>query len=204
MKLEPLEKRGKFIVLYGANNLGKSTQMKLLASRLIKDSRQLLSLKYPIYGLEPTGPIVNDILRGDKVKKENMTESDVQKVFAQNRRDFQDILITLLNSNINIAAEDYTHTGTAWGMTRGLDFDELRDINKDLLIPDLEILMDGERFLTAIEKNHRNENSTKDWNLSRDIYKDLAKIYEWPIINANQSIESVHNDIWKYIERIFS
>lgn len=203
MKLEPLVKRGKFIVLYGANNLGKSSQMKLLASRIINDSRQLISLKYPIYGLEPTGPIVNDILRGDKVKRDKMTESDVQKVFAQNRRDFQDILITLLNSNINIVAEDYTHTGTAWGMTRGLSFEELEIINKDLLVPDLEILMDGERFLTSIEKNHRNEGSTNDWNQSRMIYKDLAKRFNWPIVNANQSIEEVHEDIWDYIKKIF-
>ena len=41
--------RGKFIVLYGINNLGKTTQAKFLVEKLQSQGLRAEYVKYPIY-----------------------------------------------------------------------------------------------------------------------------------------------------------
>jgi len=193
--------KGKFIVLYGTNNIGKSTQIKSLVNRLIQEGVKVQYLKYPIYDLEPTGPRLNAILR--KQAELNLTPLDIQKIYAQNRRDFEPELKKLLEQGIHVIAEDYKGTGMAWGMTRGVDLEILEEMNKDLYTEDLVILLDGERFLEGIEANHLNERNDELIQKNRQCHLELQKKYNWPIVNANQSIEDVQKDIWKIVSRFF-
>lgn len=198
-----MQNKGKFIVIYGSNNLGKSTQVKKLATKLITElSKQVLVIKYPIYGLKPTGPKINAILRGSKHK---VSDFKLQQYYAQNRRDFQNTIKALLAAGVFVLAEDYTGTGLAWGMTRGVSYSDLKKINKGLIIPDVAILIDGKRFKKGVEKNHRNERAGDEiWNKNRNIHLKLAKKLSWKTVNANQSIKKVHEDIIKVIENIFN
>ena len=58
-------KKGRFIVFYGTNNLGKSTQAKLLIERFNNLNIPFEYIKYPLYDLAPSGHILNDYLRND-------------------------------------------------------------------------------------------------------------------------------------------
>lgn len=183
--------KGKFIVIYGANNLGKTKQAKLLVEELKKKGEKVRMIKYPIYDLEPTGPLINDVLR----KGLEMSENRLQKLYAQNRRDYEEELISLLDMGYTVVAEDYTGTGIAWGMVRGLSLGDLERMNGDLLKEDLSILLDGERFKKGVEKTHRNEVDEKLWQQSRKIHQQLAKRYNWVRINANRAPLVVHREI---------
>ena len=97
---------GKFIVLYGINNLGKSTQAQALVKRLIAADKPAVYLKYPVYELEPTGPNINRVLRSEQ--KQQLTEIDFQALYAQNRRDYQPTLEQTLAAGTTVVAEDYT------------------------------------------------------------------------------------------------
>jgi len=199
--LKPEKRKGRFIVIYAANNLGKSVQVTNLAVKLIEAGHQVLKIKYPIYQLEPTGPAINKGLRIDT----SISELALQKLFARNRRDFQKTIITLLNAGIDIIAEDYKGTGIAWGMTRGIKLELLEKINANLIEPDLSILLDGKRFISKIEKGHRNEDLDQtEWEKSRSMHKLLGKRYGWKNVNANQSIYEVSEDIWKIVSKAFS
>lgn len=199
-------------MIYGANNLGKTIQTRLLTKKFIDDGENILLVKYPIYTLKPTGPKINKILRDPSEKDRNIKEYDFQKLYTQNRYDFQSTLKLLLSSGFTVLAEDYLGTGIAWGVTNSIKNDgedeknitklinKFENLNKGLLKPDIAILLDGERFLSGIEKKHRNEDRGNSvWDLNRRVYKKLAERYSWKSVKANQSIESVHNDIWKII-----
>jgi len=209
---------GKFIVIYGPNNIGKSTQAKLLCKRLLDEKNYPAYLKYPIYNLAPTGPIINEILRqsqitmgfekdkytaqisrllGKKVRPESL-EKEIQKLYAQNRHDFQPYLLGMLKAGMTILAEDYIGTGIAWGMTRDVKLDFLEKINKSLLKPNISILLDGDRFLDGHEANHRNEDIPDQvWTKNRKIYQMLGARYRWIKVNANGTIGVVQNRLWK-------
>lgn len=203
--LKLINKKGKFIVIYGANNVGKSVQTKLLSNKIISEGYALATFKYPVYNLQPTGPKINQILRHPETLKQKVSEIELQKIFAKNRKDFQVTVLSLLNAGINILAEDYTGTGIAWGMTRDLSLLELEKINTGLIKPDLAILLDGTRFLTTIEKGHRNETDKDEmWLKNRQIHLQLAERYNWRQVKANQTIEKVHKDIWQAVSPVLS
>lgn len=194
--------RGKFINLLGINNLGKSTQAKLLVENLQNYGLKAEYLKYPIYDLEPTGPQINEILRSGK--KQELSEEELQKIYAQNRQDYQPELETKLSKGINIVAEDYVGTGLAWGVAKGADLNVLLKQNEGLIKGDIAILLDGERFTEAKEEKHIHEQNDELMKRCRQVHLDLAKKYGWKIVNANQSVEKVSQDIWQEIEKTLS
>jgi thymidylate kinase len=128
---------------------------------------------------------------------------EIQIIYSLNRYQFQEELIKKLEQGINIVAEDYTGTGIAWGVGRGVDQDFLIRINQHLLPPDKEILLDGERFLEGKEKYHINENDDELVNRVRKIHLDLQTKYHWPIVEANHSREEVAEQIWQLVKVLF-
>ncbi|PJE70133.1 hypothetical protein COU97_01290 [Candidatus Shapirobacteria bacterium CG10_big_fil_rev_8_21_14_0_10_48_15] len=191
-----MSEQGKFIVLYGANNLGKSTQVRFLVQRLEQEGVPAKLLKYPIYDLEPTGPQINAVLR----KGVAMTDEGLQDLFARNRRDFEPILKEVLGRGIWVVAEDYTGTGVSWGVTHNIPLATMEEINKGLLKEDLAILLDGERFSAGIEREHRHE-AGSDWEKARQVHLELASRYGWEVVNANQTMERVSGAIWEIVRK---
>ena len=178
------KKKGKFIVVYGANNLGKTEQAKRLVQSLKAVGFKSRYIKYPIYDLEPTGPKINAALRKNSI----ITNLDLQKEFAQNRRDFEPQLVKTLNQGTWVVAEDYKGTGIAWGITYDIPLKQMEKINAVLLKEDFAVLLDGDRFTTGIEPAHRHEQKQISfWNRSRKSHKELAERYGWKIVNANQT-----------------
>ncbi len=232
--------RGKFIAVYGINNIGKSTQTSLLVQRLIGRGVRVEYFKYPLYDLDPTGKMLNEILRGKqrhsvqsmieffegtKVRRPNpkrkpaisfrrqpistpelrqkVSEEELQMWYSLNRYQFDPQIRRKLASGISIVAEDYTGTGLAWGAAKGADLDWLESVNKFLQKPDLEVLIDGERFLIGKEKVHLHESSDRLIAKARASFLKLAKKYDWEKVNANQPIKEVASAIWGKVAPLF-
>lgn len=184
--------RGKFIVLYGSNNLGKSAQLELLEQRWVNEGKPYRRIKYPVYSLAPTGPLINAVLREGL----QMSEPEMQATFALNRKDFEPTLISILESGVDVIAEDYKGTGMAWGLVKGVERWFLDLINRNLLEPDVSICLDGERFSSSIERGHRHEAAGNEvWEKSRRFHLELAREYDWKIVDASMSMERVHERI---------
>ncbi len=197
-----MKKRGKLIVIYGVNNLGKTTQAKLLVEHLKSDSFRAEYLKVPMYNFKPTGPIINRYLR--KNNPDRFTPREIQMIFSLNRFQFQPILINKLDQGINIIAEDYLGTGLAWGMGAGVDEKFLKQINAHLLKEDLAFLFIGKRFKQAQEKNHRHELNDRLLKKVKQAHLKLGRENGWIKINANLSKKQVHEQVWKKVINILS
>lgn len=190
--------KGKFIVIYGANNLGKSTQVKLLIETLQKQGKKVATVKYPVYNLEPTGPVINEVLR----KGKKMDTFSLQKLYAQNRRDYEPTLKDILNKGTWIIAEDYVGTGIVWGIVGGVKIEDLETINAGLLKEDLCVMLDGEQFKSGREEGHINEVNMERWQKAREVHQQLAERYKWIVVNANQTVEQVQKDILTKLSQI--
>ena len=189
--------KGKIITVYGINNIGKTTQVRLLKENLEKMGNKVTIIKYPVYELLPTGPRINSYLR--QGNPENLSVKMAQELFAINRKDSEDKLVEFLWENDYVILEDYTGTGIAWGMGSGVAKDYLLEINSRLLKEDISILMDGKRFLEGKEENHKHENNFELTDKVRQIHLELAGQFNWKIVNANRSIEEVNKDIIELI-----
>ncbi len=188
---------GKLIVFYGINNLGKSTQAKLLVERLKNNGYQAEYVKYAIYSLAPSGVILNDYLRSGNPY--NLSPREAQTIQALNRTQYQNELIGKLKAGINVVAEDYKGTGIAWGLGAGVEEAYLKEINSHLIDEDLVFLFDGERFRQAIENNHKHENDEELTTKVRWAHLKLREEYGWWKINANLAIEEIHEEIWETV-----
>lgn len=191
---------GKFIVIYGINNLGKSTQAKILLNTILEQNLKAEYLKYPIYELAPTGPIINGILRGGR--KQEISELALQQLYATNRHDYEPTLRAKLADGTHIISEDYIGTGLAWGVTKGADLAVLEKQNEGLIKEDFVILLDGNRFIEGKESNHLHEKDDDLMDRCRLVHLQLAKKYNWRIVNANDDAKIVAEKIWKLVSEI--
>ncbi len=200
--LEASHKRGIFVVIYGVNNLGKTTQAKLLVNRLKKSGYRSEYLKYPLYDFKPTGPMINRYLR--KNNPDNFSPREAQLIFALNRSQFQSRLLDKLNKGINIIAEDYVSTGMAWGICAGVEKKFLKSINGRLLKENLAFLFIGRRFTEGQEHNHRHESDKNLINRVGKILANLGRESGWIKINANLNKRKVHEQIWKKVIKLIN
>ncbi len=185
------------VTIYGVNNIGKSTQAKMLVENLKKEGRKIAFLKYPIYDAEPTGPMIDYYLRDPQAPK--ISAEELQMWYALNRFQMQPELQKKLDSGITVVAEDYTGTGIAWGITHGADKKWIEQVNKYLIKEDLAILLDGEQFQTEREDQHINEASDERIAKCRQIHLDLAKEYGWKIVKASGEKKEIAKEILEIV-----
>jgi thymidylate kinase len=191
---------GKFIVLHGTNNLGKTTQAKLLVKRLNESGHQAEYTKYAHYDLEPSGKLINDYLRNGNPNK--FTPREFQLLHFAERLQYEQTLKEKLEKGIYIIAEDYFPTAIAWGTAAGVDQNLLEYLYKGLRHENLAFLFDGNRFMDSIEQGHKHETDHELTNKVRLVYQDLGKKYGWIDINANDTIESIHKVIWETVQKV--
>ena len=184
---------GKLICIYGINNIGKSTQVRLLADALRAKGYSVECVKYPLYDLAPSGPFINTVLRGSD--KQDISEEELQMWYTVNRFQYQPNLQKMLDDGRIVIAEDYIGTGLAWGSAKGAPLDWLQHINAPLIREDFAILLDGERFTKATEAHHIHEQNDALMKLCRRIHQELGQIFGWHMVNANQGQDVIAREI---------
>ncbi len=195
---------GKLIAIYGINGIGKTTQVGRLVDSLRSEGVAAERLKYPIYDLQPEGPFIHSYLRDPVFREAHpQTTEALQEMYAENRRRYEPTLAERLEAGEWVVAEDYIGTGVAWGLTWGADLDHLERMNADLRPADCSILMHGNRFDTAIEKDHRNEMAVERIALSKNFHDLLADRYGWKRVDANRPIEDVAASMREVVFEMF-
>ena len=193
-------RRGKFIVFYGVNSLGKTTQAKMLVDRIIKDGKKAEYVKYAHYELEPSGPIINSYLR--QGNPYNLTPTEFQIIQVLNRTQYQTTLEENLKKGITIVAEDYIGTGIAWGIGAGARPELLTLLNSHLIKEDIAFLFTGEPFSAGKEREHLHEENETLTKRVASVHSDLARTYGWTLINANRPRPEINEEIWQKVKKI--
>lgn len=186
-----------FIVLYGINNLGKSTQAKMLVERMNNEGYQTEYLKYPIYTQKPAGPIINNYLREGNTH--NLNAREAQLLYVLDRTQYEPTLKEKLRNGIHIVAEDYVGTGISWGVGAGVDEHFLKNINGHLLSEDISFLFEGTRFTEATETGHKHETNNELIETVRKTHETLGHERGWIRINANETIPTIHEKLWNIV-----
>ncbi len=196
-------KKGSIIALYSINNLGKTTQSKPLTERLCQAEFDAIHIKFPVYDLEPTGPIINNYLRkvNDVTNPYELSAREFQTLQVLNRTHFEWQMQKMLAEGKIVVAEDYVGTGIAWGVAGGVEKDFLVKLNGHLTKESFAILLDGKRFESGKEKDHVHEGNDDLTERSRKEHLALAEEHGWKIVDSSNSIEKVHNDIWNLVEQ---
>lgn len=191
-----MSKRGLFIVLYGPDGVGKSRQAGLLEERL--QDQQVISrrVRYPVYDLAPTGIRLDEILHK---RRKMLAEEEMQRLFAQNRRDYEPTIKSWLDSGVTVVAENYKGTGVVWGTLRGIAVEKMEEINSGFLDPDVAILLDGPKREETSGYPYGNE---EEWYKARKIFLQMADRYGWVRVGGDAPILTVANRVWAVVRPV--
>lgn len=191
--------RGIFIAFYGINNIGKTFHAQLLVERLKREGYKAVFIKYPVYSVEPTGSLLNRVLRSGKHQK--ISEDELQLWFTLNRYQFQPKLSKFLKAGYVVVAEDYVGTGIAWGTAKGANRQFLESMNKFLVQEDVAILLEGKRKSIAVEKKHLHETNAKFIQKCKRVLRILGKERKWKTILVQPNREKTAQSIWNFVRK---
>ena len=185
---------GKFIAIYGVNNIGKSWHAKNIVKHLRSAGKKTIYIKYPIYDVKPSGDFLNKMLRSGE--PQNISEEELQTWYALNRFQFEPTLKKLIEENDYVVAEDYTGTGICWGYAKGTDLYWLEHLNSKFIKPDLNILMYGKRKKTSAEKGHLHESQEDLLKKAQETLQMLAEKYGWHKVEKVEDYEVTKARFW--------
>ena len=207
---------GKFITLEGGEGCGKSTQSKLLATALNKLGIDALTTKEP--GGTPDGVVLRNLLvTGDKDRFDAMTECMLY--FADRRIHLTQVIWPALEKNQWVISDRYADSTEAYqyyGYDKRISREVLSELYKMAagdFKPDLTIILDMdpkrgmERSFAKAEnmavKELRFESKSLEFHDNiRKGFQEIAmrEPERCVVVDADRSVEEVHNDIMKVVK----
>ena len=198
-----MNKRGKIIVLEGIDKAGKSTQSHMLLNYLRGIySKQISVLSFPDYD-SPTGKEIRAYLDG---LRNNYSSEWLHLIYAANRYEWKKIIEKALDEEQILILNRYFESNIVYGAIHGASIDWLVSLDYYMPKPDLTIILDIPVSESSKRTNNPdvNESDIQLLQKVRTLFLDLARSYNWEIINANRSKQEVHKDIVMAVEKKLS
>ena len=215
---------GKLIVIEGTDGSGKSTQFKLLTSRLEAENRAFQKLVFPQYS-EPSSALIRMYLGGEfGTRPSDVNAYAASAFFAVDRyASYKKVWGQWYDNGGLIVSDRYTTSNAVHQTSKEPEEKQaeflkwLYDFEYDKLgmpAPDLVIYLDVPTDFTEamMRRREADTNTTADIHeqdmtylaTCRRIGKKAAEYYGWKVIQcvengAMRTIEDIHEEIYRYV-----
>lgn len=206
---------GKFITFEGPEGCGKSTQIKLLAEKIVEQGIRVACTREP--GGTATGEAVRNILQHDAAGEQLADRAELLLFTASRAQLMDQKILPALEADDWVLCDRFIDSTMAYqGFARGMDIETLDRINEFAIYerkPDLTILLDldvergfqrlEERYADGKESHDRFEREAREFHQRvREGYHRLAEREpeRFRIVNSDRPIEEVSADIWSAVK----
>lgn len=190
----------KFIVLEGIDGSGTTSQARHLAS--------FLSPLNAIYECEPTGSNIGRIIRTALSGEWKISPRTMALLFAADRQDHVGSIRDSIESGLTVICDRYALSSWAY---QGMDLPLLwvKQINAEILIPDLMILLDVDPEIAANRRAARDDQPEifdvpRTQRILAQRYRELLP--SWPgrvaIVDASHPFHEVADEIRKLVNAL--
>ena len=203
---------GKFISIEGIEGVGKSTNIKFIASLIEKHDHNVIVTR------EPGGTIMAEKIRSLLLQHENEHIPDIAELllfFAARSFHLDNLIKKSLEDGVWVICDRFSDATKAYqGWGRGLNMEMINDLSEwvnDGLQPHLTLLLDApvdiamERAQKRKDKDRMESEASSFFENVRAGYLEIAS--KEPdrccVINAAQSLKKVQNDINEAMKLIF-
>ena len=204
---------GQFITFEGGEGSGKSSQIKILKSKLIDKGIDVVSTREP--GGTPSAEILRELVTTGEVNKwEPMTEALL--MFASRYEHTKNLIIPSLENGKWVLCDRFYHSTYAYqGLGHGLGLEAMEALKKisiGEIEPDLVFFLDIDPMegIKRTMGRHTNEDRFEKMDISfhtklRDAFLGFSKTYSENsvVINAGQEINKISDIIFEEIEKRF-
>lgn len=199
--------KGFMLVFEGITGSGKKTHIGLIRDRLIDLGKEVVVISFPDYEAE--------IAR--LTKRIDFDPFTLSLLFAADRARNQERIKSLLERGSIVIIDRYCYSNFAYQSARGVPLQWLMEIEKNVIKPDIVILIDVpvDSSMARVQQSNI-EDFTKREILSRlqreretlekirDTYLDLARVNKeakWIIVDGSREIAENHEQIWSIITK---
>lgn len=189
--------RGIFIVLEGPDGSGTTKHCMLLTKRLQQDGRSVLST------FEPTDGPIGSAIRSDLRAGVSFTPLALQRRFCSDRAwHLKSVIEPALAAGTTVISDRYLHSTLAYGSALGVLRNDLDDMNKNFIRPDVTFFLLPPFEVLQERMNRRDHtDALEQETLQRkvyDAYRALAA--EDPtiiVIDTSGELEEVAKEIYR-------
>ncbi|XP_075244001.1 thymidylate kinase-like [Convolutriloba macropyga] len=192
--------RGALIVFEGLDRVGKSTQAQKLLRRIEESGKKAELMKFPDRSTH-IGKSINDYLTNSSSK---LNDRAIHLLFSANRWEKIDEMEQKLKSGISLIVDRYAFSGAAYTCAKpGFSMPWCMNPDRGLLKPDLVLFMmlnpdkaksRGDYGAERYEKVDFQKQVLENFMLLKDDY--------WEVVDADNSIESIHEQIVRKYQHI--
>jgi len=198
--------RGLFIVFEGITGSGKKTHIQMLAGELQKEKIEITTISFPNFETE--------IAR--LIKRLPFDPFTLSLLYAADRTFYQERIKALLERGQVVIADRYCYSNFAYQSARGVPLDWLVEIEKNVLKPDVVILIDVpiETTVNRFQQSNIEEFTKKEiiekiqsqkeiLEKTRENFLEIAKTSKdarWFVIDGTKNITEVHEEIWSIVK----
>lgn len=196
---------GRFVVLEGGEACGKTTQARLLVTRLREDGRDVVATFEP--GKTEVGAQIRALLLDGPERIEPATE--VLLLAADRAQHVKEVVRPALARGAVVVSDRYVPSSLAYqGVGRGLGVERVEEINRWAtggLDPDLVVVLDlpdDAAALREVGSPDRLERESIEFHARvRGAYRALAVERDWVVVDASRSIEEVADSVWAAVTK---
>jgi dTMP kinase len=199
-----------FVVLEGGDAVGKSTQLRLLATRL-RDAfpdREVVVTFEP--GATALGKVVRDLFLG-RAAGPLAPRTEALLIAADRAEHVATVVRPALDRGAIVVSDRYVPSSLAYqGSGTGLPVEEILALSAwatDSLGPDEVIVLDAPPAVVAarraLDAGDRIEAEPSDFHARvRQAYRDLAERFGWTVVDASGTVEDVHERVWEAVSEV--
>jgi dTMP kinase len=199
------------ITFEGIDYSGKSTQAKLLVSRLEKHGKEVIFLR------EPGGTSISENIRNILLDKEHLELKQITELFlfsAARTQLVSEVILPALQAGKVVVCDRFYDSTTAYqGYGRGINLNDIQAINRIATSetkPHLTFFIDIEidelfkRQIAAGLSADRMESSGRDFfERVRNGYWKLAEMESgrFIVVSGKLQIDEIHREIWDIVKK---
>ena len=194
-------KKGIFIVIEGLDGSGKTTQAILLADKLSKSHKVLLTA-------EPSKGKIGTFIRNCCLYEQTRLPTEAEALlFAADRIEhMQEELKPALDDGKIVLCDRYVYSTLAYQGSAGLSLDWIKTINARAIQPDFSLFLDvpPDRVLERLQRKKSVMETLETQQKVREIYLKYVDKGELIRIDGDNSKEDVANELYAKVMELLA
>jgi dTMP kinase len=196
---------GRFIVLEGADAVGKSTQALALATRLRGLGEDVVTTFEP--GATPVGSHIRELVLSERLDP----RAEALLVAADRAQHVAEVVRPALQAGAHVVSDRFVPSSLAYqGVARGLGVDEVWRLSEWATAgvePDLVVVLDVREDALHTRRGWPSDRFEREGSAFRQrvltAYRELARRHGWVLVDGGGTIEDVTDRVWRAVSGAF-